>query len=169
MAVGWPKFEPAVFVTWDSVPDEARSALLAAGVPQSFFGRRYRAVPEPVLVRVADGRHLVRFGQAMLFGSMYLDPSTGRVLQLADTPEASGHIVNGSLDQFANTIRAVIGMFPFYDGDSELEERVQVAGRIAEVIRRIDMSALDPDGFWGTFLDDVINGDFATEDVVGGA
>jgi hypothetical protein len=41
------------------------------------------------------------------------------------------------------------------------------AERIGEAIRRIDPIAMNSDSFWGTFVDDVAIGDFATEDVVG--
>lgn len=39
-----------------SVPADARKALMAAGVPRSFFGRRYLALPERVLVEDPGGR-----------------------------------------------------------------------------------------------------------------
>ena len=166
--MGWPRFEPATFLSWDSVPDDARDALMAARLPKSFFGRRYVALAEPV-AQLRNGRHLVRFGDVLLFGGIFYDPSTGQVLQLPDAPGAASHIVNSTLDQFTSTVRAVIDMFPFYSDDSELEQRMEVAASISAAIGRLDAAALDPDGFWGTFLDDVVNGDFATEDVVGTA
>ena len=34
-------------------------------------------------------------------------------------------MVNTTLEQFVITVKAVIDMFPFYNGDSELEERMR--------------------------------------------
>lgn len=164
---GWPSFELASFTAWDSVPDDARQALQAVQLPRNFFGSRYMTIPEPLVVEFPDGRRLVQFGQTMLFGKVYFDPSTGQVLERVDRPWASTQFVNSSLGQFTSTIRAVLDMFPFYDGNSELEERMGVTATISNIVGRIDPAALDPNGFWGTFLDDVTNGDFATEDVLG--
>jgi hypothetical protein len=167
MALEWPRFEPAAFSGWDSVPDEVRKALIAARVPQRFFGRRYSALAEPILVAYPNGTSLVRFGQTMVYGGIYLNPSTGEVLELVDHPGATPLPVNTTLDRFTTTVEKVLGMFPFYSDNSELEDRVRVAKEIGAAIRQIDPFALSPDSFWATFLDDVINGDFATEDVVG--
>jgi hypothetical protein len=167
MALEWPRFEPAAFSGWDAVPDEVRKALIAAMVPKHFFGRRYSALAEPLVVDSPSGTRLVRFGNTMLYGGIYLNPSTGEVLELVDHPGATPLPVNTTLERFTMTVKTVIEMFPFYSDNSELEDRVKAAKEIAAAIRRIDPTALTPDSFWGTFIDDVINGDFATEDVVG--
>jgi len=57
-------------------------------------------------------------------------------------------------------------MFPFYSRNTPLDERDQLADRIHDVIGGIDPRALDHDGFWATFVDDLANGDLATEDVL---
>lgn len=169
MTLEWPRYEAATFTAWDSVPDQAREALVAAGLPTHLFGRRYMTLMEPVLLEGPEGRPLVRFGQTMLFGGIYLDLSNGHVLELIEPPGRQAQIVrmvNTTLEQFVIAVKTVIDMFPFYNGDSELEERMHVAAKISDVLAQIDPAALDPDGFWGTFVDDLVSGDFATEDVV---
>ena len=50
--------------------------------------------------------------------------------------------------------------------DGSIEDCEAVAAKISNVIRSIDPVALSADSFWGTFVDDVAIGDYATEDVV---
>lgn len=170
MTLGWPRYEAATFSGWDSVPDEFRDSLLAAGLPSSLFGRRYTTLEEPVLVEDGFEGPLVRFGQTMLFGGIYWDPSSGQVREHLDRPGMPPlvvGIVNTTLEQFASTAKVVIELFPYYDNAAQLEDRMRAAAKISAAIEQIDDGALSPDTFWSTFVDDVVAGDFATDDVVG--
>jgi SUKH-4 immunity protein len=166
MTLEWPKFVLAAFSGWNAVPAEVRETMLRVGVPKNSLGRLYSALQEPLSVDVPGRGRLIRFGNAGLSGGIYLDPSNGQVTELIDHPGAVPQLVNTTLQQFTLTVKKVIDMFPFYDKNSELEERTNAAARIAAAIGAIDSSALAPDSFWGTFLDDVVTGDFATQDVV---
>lgn len=45
---------------------------------------------------------------------------------------------------------------------------MKAGAKISAAIGAIDSAALAPDSLWGTCVDDVVTGDFATEDVVPG-
>ncbi len=164
---GWPRFEKAVFSGWDSVPAEVRDTLMSVGPPKSSLGQLYWASTELASVEIPPRGRLIRFGHTGVADGIYLDPSTGEVLVLLDHPGATPQLVNSTLARFTDTVRAVIDMFPYYGRDTSLEEREATAERIGEAIRRIDPIAMNSDSYWGTFVDDVAIGDFATEDVVG--
>jgi hypothetical protein len=166
---GWPRFERAVFSGWDSVPGEVRDTLMRAGPPKRSLGRLYWASTELASVEIPPRGRLIRFGHSGIASGIHLDPSTGEVLVVLDHAGAVPQLVNSTLAQFTDTVRTVIDMFPYYDRDGRLDEREAAAKRLAGAIRRIDPVAMNPDSFWGTFVDDVAIGDFATEDVVGGS
>lgn len=85
--------------------------------------------------------------------------------------------MNADLDLFTSCVRAVIERFPFYedvefnegeyDWDGELEKRKSAAEELGSLLLEIDSSALEFNGFWETFLDDVVIGDYSVEEVVG--
>jgi hypothetical protein len=170
LTLGWPRFEIATFEKSDSVPHDVQALLRKAGVPKGLFGSFYAATA--ILTPVEIGTHglLILFGRTGLFGGIYLDPKTGEILAILDPaqhPGALPQFVNSTPGQFTNTVKAVIDLFPFYDRDSDLEERKAAADKVAEAIRSIDPAALGHDSFWGTFNDDLVTGDFATQDIVG--
>jgi hypothetical protein len=128
----------------------------------------YRASEEPVSVQVPGYGELIRFGNAGLSGGVYMDPSSGHIVELIDHPGAVPQLVNTTLEQFVATVKTVIDLFPFYHRNSGLEDRIKAGARISAAIGALDSAALASDSFWGTFVDDVVTGDFATEDVVPG-
>lgn len=119
MTLEWPKFELAVFSGWDDVPPEARDGLMRVGVPKNSLGMLYRASEEPVSVQVPGYGELIRFGNAGLSGGVYMDPSSGHIVELIDHPRAVPRLVNTTLEQFVATIKTVIDLFPFYHGTAD--------------------------------------------------
>jgi len=175
-----PQYREATFTEWRSVPSDVREALEAARLPQDLFGGRYTSLPGVEAVEIPGRGTLFRFGTEMLSCSIYWDPATGEVLGRADRPigphdlSSPGplYFVNSSLGQFAETVRAMLAAFPYYDRynlDIDDPERspTAVADVLRRTIRRIDPPAVEAhDGFWDTFYWDVGNGDFATQDVL---
>ena len=132
-------------------------------VPKRFFG--YTVGESLVPSKVADYQ-LLRLGKWGPFVGMYLNPATDEVVTCVDRPMAQPRLVNSTLALFRATTKAVIALFPYYDRRAELEDREAVAARVAKVIGAIDEPAMTPDTFWATFVDDLVIGDFATEDIL---
>ncbi len=160
-----PHFELTTF----SQPVDGRAdvvdALTKTGVPKSSVGRAYTAAKDLTLRNVAGRGRLICFGQSGLSNDICVDPSNGEVLQLVDGADL--RLVNSTLGQFVDSVKAVIGMFPYYEtSDSSFDTGQAVADRIADAITRIDPVATEPDTFWETFVQDVAIGDYSTADVV---
>lgn len=77
---------------------------------------------------------------------------------MPDTPLVT---VNTSIDAFTRMAKAVMERFPYYGVEEDTED--EVAAELEKLIGHIDPVAMETDGYWPTFLDDVKNGDFATE------
>jgi hypothetical protein len=167
MTRDWPSFELASFRSWNGVPAAARDAMTASGVPKRSLGRLYWALDSPTEVQVDGYGALVRFGNSGLSVGLYFDPSSEAVLEIVDAPGAAPTLVNTTLAQFTETVKTVIGMYPFYSRNTPLDARIRIAADISAAIGQIDPAALDPDRFWATFIDDVTSGDYATEEVSG--
>ncbi len=133
-------------------------------VPKKFF--RYSAADRLVRTHVLGHGELVRFGNDGPFGGMYFDSTTNAVFNCVERPMTEPRLVNSTLRQFRETVKAVLAMFPLYGREAELEERETVASTVAGVIARIDADAMTVDTFWATFVDDLVIGDFATEDIL---
>jgi len=160
-----PRFELTTF----SQPVDGRTdvvdALTKTGVPKSSVGRAYTAAGELTWINLRDRRRLICFGKSGLDDDICVDPSSGEVLQVVDG--ADHHLVNSSIGQFVESVKAVIRMFPYYEtSDSGSESGQKVADHISEAITRIDPAATEPDTFWETFVQDVAVGDYSTADVV---
>jgi SUKH-4 immunity protein len=165
----WPRFELVTFPEPTGIPHGWDEPLVRQGVPKALIERTYQAASRLTLLDDPRYGPLVRFGESGLSDSICLDPRTGQVLLIIDAPDGPAWLVNSSLEQFIETVRVVIERFPFYGVASELEERERIGDELAEAIRSIDPAAgVDPNGFWQIFLADVMIGDFATEDIVGG-
>jgi hypothetical protein len=167
MSGNWSRFEAAEFIGLESVPDAVRDDLRA--LPKSFFGRRYSSSSHVEWMELPSRGGLIRFWTTGILGEMYVDPSTGEVLERLAIPDGTPRVVNSSVRQFARSLTTILDMFPFYDADASDEELDAAADRVRAVLASIDQLALVPDSFWGDFVDDVSAGDFATEQVVGGA
>jgi hypothetical protein len=133
-------------------------------IPKRFFG--YSAAEQVSRVNLPSRGPLVRFGTWGPFVGMYVDPSTNEVFSSVERPLTAPRLVNSTLKHFGETVKAVLAMFPLYSREAELEERQAVAAKVADVIARIDAVASTPDTFWSTFIDDLVIGDFATEDIL---
>ncbi len=190
----WPRFQLVTFSAPTGIPHGWDAELLRTGVPKSLLGR-YEAASELTLLEVPNYGPLVCFGTTMLYGRVCLDPHMGGVVDIAYLPTDTIHVrpgfvglpglVNASLDQFIDSVRAALDRFPFDSGnpveDREWDDRAQAWAHVDQrfeewdravedmtaTLRRIDPAAVaDTDTFWRTFLDDVQMGDFASEDVL---
>ena len=172
MTTNWPRYEPVVFTTAIDVSPEDLDTLNRARLPRSFLGEDM-VVDAPVGVDVPGRGYLIRF-TAGRGGGFYFSPSTGEVLDIGDRPEFGPNLVNSTLGQFTNTVKALIEAFPYYAEDPD-EVDVDMLGamyeasaaRLAALIREIDPAALTPDTFWDIFLVDVVHGNYWTEDILG--
>jgi hypothetical protein len=149
---------------------EAQRILFATGLPKNFLGPLYSAAERLAIVDVPPLDRLVRFGHSSDFSDgLFINPVTGEIVEVALGQVRS--FVNSSLDQFTQTVTAIVERFPFYSRDAEYEvndEEVAVAVRdLTAIISGIDPPAMEVDRFWSTFVDDVAIGDYATEDVLG--
>lgn len=195
----WPRFELVNFSVPTGIPNGWDDELLRKGVPKSLF-RRYEATRELMLLEDSRYDPLVCFGTSGPFVKICFDPSTKQIVDVvydskANTQEVGVHatsrvirtplLVNTTLDQFINSVRAVLDRFPFdqsnsgtysvvdkpASGSDQEDKREREWDRavedLAETLSRIDPAAVaNPDGFWRTLLDDIQMGDFATEEVL---
>jgi hypothetical protein len=161
-----------------------RDLLLPAGTPDELFtvgvpimGPKYNRREALEVVVHPTGSAVVCFGAQPLGDDIGVELATGHVVWMFSRRLQSGmpHLaaippgfVNSDVGSFIGCVRAAIARFPYYSRKAELEERVAVADGLAGVLRRTDAAAIVPDRFWSTFVDDLTNGDFATEDVLGG-
>lgn len=165
-AAQWPRFELATFAKPTSIPDGWDEDLILHGAPKAFLGR-YESSPALTLVTVSQSQQWVCFGHTAEGDLMCLDPFTRQIVCVINVPNGPSFLVNTSLDQFIQTVRAVIERFPFYTGGSSLAVREEVGREIAQIVSRIDPAAIsNVDGYWQTFIDDLVIGDLATENVV---
>lgn len=158
----WPTFELVQLGATSDVPEEVVDRLR---VPRGLIGLEYR-------VRATADRlggslsHLVAFGSCGLRGQICIDTRTLAVVHVPDPVENVVHPVNSDIDRFSRSVEAVISSFPFYGEDDDLEEREAVATGIRTTLLSIDPLAIEHHSFWATFVDDLIVGDYATEEIV---
>jgi len=159
----WPRFESADLTGLDALPEWLREGL--AGIPRRSIDGHYQAAAGATFVDVPGRGPLVRFGTTGVFGPIYIDPSSG-VVVAGDDIEEELCFVNSSLEQFTRTVTCLIDLFPYYEESGDFEAAAAAAARASELIAGIDPPAAEPDTVWGTFVDDVGNGDFATRDIL---
>lgn len=166
-----PTFELVAMSSEPDLPGPIAERLRTPGVPNGLIGHEYRALEAATLLRVAsaDGGVLVAFGSSGFDQLICLDISSGAVVQVPRTRPESRNAVNASLDLFSACVHAVIGRFPFYGVEAESDDRERIGEELGQVLAAIDRSALEHNGFWETFVDDVVIGDYSTEEVAGGA
>jgi hypothetical protein len=164
--IGWPHFELVTFPEPVGVPHDLVAPLIDKGVPRDLLGR-YRAASELTLLQNAHLGRLICFGRTMQTDSMCFHPTSGAIFWIVDVPGGLEWLVNSRLEQFLASVKVVIERFPFYDVGSDLHLRERVGMDLTESISDIDPQALSTaNGFWQTFIDDVVSGDFATQEVV---
>ena len=192
--MSWPAFETVRFDLAD--PEIASLAsqypcileLVTDGAPHSALGqceadlaltiiRSHRRVVSGYdrEVRTRPGGALIRFASgAGIDNAVALDPMSGEVLFVLDPAGRRGEprasLMNSSLAHLRETVQAVIGRFPFYDGPQSEERTTEEERAQNDLLRLIDEA--DPrvgeePGPWGEFPWDVGMGDFGTALVVG--
>ncbi len=174
MPDNWPRYEPVTFSTAVNVSPQDLYTLNQVGLPKHALGVG-SSLDIPVGVEIPGRGYLIRIAHGG-FQGFFFDPSNGMVLVIHDRPGPKVRLVNSTLGQFTNTMKAVIGAFPFYDqiGDDvddiewkdKLAERDVIADRIGDLIRDIDPPAMNPGSFWDGFVTDVAHGEYSTEDIV---
>jgi hypothetical protein len=170
--MGWPRFELVVVPIPIDVPvqdlsSEVVDQLANRGVPLDFFHGRYMAASTLRLARSTRSQSLVCFGRTGLAGSICIEPRTGEVVEL-QSDDGDAKFVNSSLRQFTDIVQATIERFPFYDRDDAYAEVERVARELKAIVMRLDPPAISRDLFWSTFIDDVLIGDFSTQEILGG-
>ena len=163
--MGWPRFEVAQFDNLGELPDSIADLVATSRVPRHFFAPRFSATSALTLFPI-DGQTWVHFGESGQWQRFLFDPHTAGVFSLLKASAARPKLLNSSLWQFSRCAEAILAKFPFYDKGSELWQWEAQSRRASRIIESIDPVALEGDNFWNTFLDDVANGDFATEDVI---
>ncbi len=141
------------------------------------MGPKYNRREALEVVVHPTGSAVVCFGTQPFDDDIGVELTTGHVVwmfsrrQQSDMPHLAAippGFVNFGLGSFTSSVRAATSRFPYYSRNAELQERIAVADELGGELRRIDAASMDADLFWSTFIDDLINGDYATEDVLGG-
>lgn len=143
-----------------------RRALFVDGVPKNFIGPRYRAASNVTILNRHDGDRILRFGSSGLSDAIGVQLATGNVVDVINVRGFPLLFVNTSIEQFALTVKAVVGRFPYYNESATDEEIEAAAADVKGMIRRIDPAAVVPDRYWSTFVDDMEMGDLSTEEVL---
>jgi hypothetical protein len=143
-----------------------RQALFADGVPKNFIGRRYSADLNVTLLEREGSEPLLRFGSSGPSDAIGVELATGHVIEVIDTPGSHSLFVNTSIEQFTQSVKAVIDRFPYYNANASDEEIEAVADELRELIVSIDPEAAVPDRYWSTFADDAEIGDLTTEAIL---
>ena len=161
----WPKFDLVGLPSDPEVPGWLAERLQTPGVPRRILGGEYQVLEAATIV---PGRteSLVAFGSSGSSGRVCVDPVTGAVVCLPDPDLPMVAPVNVNLDRFADCVRDVIGLFPLYDDEGELEDFEEAAEKIRQVVGAIDDTGLDPVGFWEDLASDVSMGDYNTEEIL---
>lgn len=143
-----------------------RHALFVEGVPRGFIGRRYVADSELTSLETEGHSRVLRFGSSGLADAVGVELNAGHVVEIVNARHPVSVFVNTSIGQFAQTVKAVMGRFPYYDRDSDEDEISSVAHELMETIGFIDPEAVVPDRYWSTFIDDIEIGDLSTEAIL---
>jgi hypothetical protein len=182
MVMTYP-FEVVTVAMPEALAADGAIAPFAGGVrvPRELFGGSvFRA--DRFLSRIdrPDGTPLLRFGTAGLSYALCVDPASGGIVGVWDEeasivvarrPDWIESFINSDAERFVETARAVTARFPYYlrsafDSDDGYASVKATHDELIAAIAAIDAPAAIPDRFWSTFTDDVLIGDFATEDIV---
>lgn len=181
--VNWPRFRLVTYRAPTGIPNGWDVELLEKGVPDGFVRATAR---ELTLLEHPDAGPLVCFGTTGLNQYFCLDPHTNQVVIVDYGAYRPGDphphfvgpawFVNSSLDQFIDSVRAIIVRFPYDtvslkvskhlsldewdlsddDFDELFREHVQAAEDLTEILGRIDPAAVvHANEFWTGFVTDV--------------
>lgn len=152
----------------EGTPDE----LFTVGVPS--MGPGYIRSDSLTVLDHQSAGTIVCFGATASGDPVGVELASGRVVWTYgsrwDRPDLLAHepgFINSNIGCFTDCVRAAIVRFPYYSRGAELEECEAVSNELAETLRVIDPPAMIIDRFWSTLIDDMKNGDFATEDILG--
>ncbi|MFE7332295.1 SUKH-4 family immunity protein [Streptomyces sp. NPDC057565] len=159
--------KPELVLVRVEAPPEAPAQIAIdlgeTGIPAGLIGYEYRPLSEPVFLGEIGKRGLVAIATSGLFGRIAVDVATRHMVQIPTIDSARARHVNSDLGSFNRCVAAVIERFPFYvDGDEGRYE--EVAEELRDLISGIDETAFADNGFWETFCDDVVIGDYADWD-----
>jgi hypothetical protein len=120
--------------------------------------------PLPRFVQVGGvERQLLRVGDGGLTDEFCVDCQTGELVSFNRADSTVWH-VNRSVQEFASCLQAFSDGLPYGTDDADPEELEEQAGRLGEVLTRIDPTVMDDDpGYWHTVLGDVAIGDYAQD------
>lgn len=164
-SASWPRLRWVTFPQFDGMSPGINEVFARPGIPAGMLGGEYAAAGELSVMEIPGREPLVRFGETKS-GDICVDPNSGEVFEVTGKFRTRACMANASICQFVQSVQVVIKAFPFYSMESDLDERIVVASKLTEAIRRVDSSAIYPDSFWSTFIDDVEIGDYATEEVL---
>jgi hypothetical protein len=149
--------------------EEARGIELSGGdpsltvsnlrIPGEAVYEVYKPV-ESVQTVTVDDREFLRFATTGASGSLLLDVSSGRVVEIQTGSGVS--LVNTSLESFIDCLEVFVEHLAHLesnDGDEEVDE--EVASELEASILRIDPDAFSEGSFWYEVRWSVAIGDFS--------
>ena len=177
----WPQFELVSYTDVLALNDIANDAMrksLKIGVPKSFFGA-YKADSNLSLLNIPSRGKLICFSSSDLT-KLCLDTRTSEVVHVITVPDGPCHPVNETLEQYRQSVKAVYDRFPFDSWqpgmspnsdeimDMVFPEWEMAADELRAILHDIDRDpAVSSEiGFWGTFLDDLMMGNYFSKDVM---
>ncbi|MFD9609208.1 SUKH-4 family immunity protein [Streptomyces sp. NPDC059083] len=158
-----PEFVLIAIEAPPEVPAQIAAGFRETGVPGGLIGYEYRPLRHPVYFEGIGERGVVAIATSGLFGRIAIDVASGHVVQIPSVESTAVGHVNRDLDSFKQGVAAVIACFPFY-AERDEERRGEVAQELRDLVSGIDETALADNGFWETFCDDAVMGDYADWD-----
>jgi hypothetical protein len=168
-SAGWWTFELVPFPLLVGASPEWDEKVRDKWVPRRCVGMKYRVCEASRVIEMSSGERVVWFGDDGLWNGVCLDLDSDRVLwAIKDAYGAFEPLhVNARLGSFNECVRAVVERLPFYGEDDELEELEEVGDELAAMILAIDPTALGELTYWGSFVEDVKDGNFSTQELQG--
>jgi len=177
-AKGRPQFKLVQFLESNGIPIQLARPLLTIGVPEEAFGLYH--VAEHLTVLESPRYHqIISFGVQGFYNVCFV-PETSAVVVEYRYPNGgiASQIVNTTLEQFNASVLAVYNRFPFdswdqgnpldaFDDFDQLNKEWAIAATdLRKVLQEIDPVSNDPQGFWVSFTEDIMIGDYFTRDIL---
>ncbi|MFJ2092137.1 SUKH-4 family immunity protein [Streptomyces sp. NPDC087901] len=126
--------------------EEGEPESYSLEVPKGPIGGLYRCLDLLESVTIGTCGKFIKFGATGLFGSVFLDPITGQVVESVRGMEGV-RVVNTTLECFSLCVRGVMQMYPFTVSGCHGWEAA--ASEVEVLVRRIDPEAYEvPDNLW---------------------